>query len=227
MKKSHVATATLTKTVGLVALASALAFPAAAFANTSPKGGGLPDKNSLEQRVEQAVLQAQQQERKIDKAAIERLAFKVWKEQRAYLHSISRLYFVYAREAENPRLQRGRIYFTERKKLLSTPITVDEQGNFSVRITGEDANGREHYEGDLSGKYVRGTRRADGYYVVSTIQDDGRIRVRCQLQGGPKHRKARPCRCSAGSSCWLRSGPSACGRGLQPLPGHPFPKRAL
>jgi len=174
MKKSHVATATLTKTVGLVALASALAFPAAAFANTSPKGGGLPDKNSLEQRVEQAVLQAQQQERKIDKAAIERVAFEAWKYQRAYLHSLSILYDRHMREVKNPRIQRGRIYFTERKKLLFTPITVDEHGNFSVRITGEDAKGREQSStNSLWGKYVRGTRRADGYYVVSTINDAG------------------------------------------------------
>ncbi len=106
---------------------------------------------------------------KINRAAIENIALKAFV---SFRRSCERNWIT---PADNAYVRNGRIYFQGYKSfgigktLCSTPIVIDNEGNFTVYTQGEreDGKGTEFIEYRRYKTTIQGIKMPDGYYHIS------------------------------------------------------------
>ena len=159
MKKSYVATAALLLSISFIP----------AIGNAKPSKSVF--RESLTTSVLEAIEAQQVPGNKINKAAIERLALKAFVQFR---HDMTAKTTINITAADNAYVRNGRIYFKGYtsflgmgKTLYSTPIVIDNEGNFIVRTQGVRDDGKTEVLGHSSANTtIQGMKRPDGYYHI-------------------------------------------------------------
>ena len=163
MKKSYITT--------MVLLLSISTIPITGNAKNSEN---VVNREILTSSLKEAIEAQQVPGNKINKAAIENIALKAFVKFRRSCEKN------WISPADQAKVRNGRIYFqgykaghlTYKLTLCSTPIVIDNEGNFTVYTAGkrEDGEGTESISHQSYRTTIKGTKRPDGYYHISVHQ---------------------------------------------------------